>query len=587
MINDEPKNSTETVDFSDSFKPQILIVDDNPANLGVLSDYLKDYGFRILAARSGDSALKKLEHIQPDIILMDVMMPGIDGFETCQQIKANEKTKDIPVIFMTALAETGDKVKGFKAGGVDYITKPLQHEEVLARVTTHLRIRDLTYNLQKQNLRLQEITKELQTTNANLSKRALQLETSSQVSQRVTSILSLDELLMELTRVIRSKFRYYFIGIWLLDPSRQNVILQTGDGPAHLNLPEPGLSLLLDTPNNIIALVSRTGKPYLSANVHTDPIYQANGSPYGTTNELSDIRSELVLPLRIAQKVIGVLDIQSDQLNAFDQEDKTVLEMLANQIAIAIRNAQLYQAEEEKSQMLTSLNADKDRFFSIVSHDLRGPFQGLLGYSELLLMTIDVASKETIKNMGEKIHQSAKSTFNLLENLLQWSLIQRGRMPCSPTKINLTNLANDTVHLLQANATEKNIHLFNKIEGEIFGYADRHMIDTVIRNLTSNAIKFTSSGGQISISAENQDNFVQVTVSDTGIGIGKENINKLFRVDTHYTTSGTAEEDGSGLGLILCKEMIEKNKGRIWMESEIGQGTAVKFTVPISSFSKK
>jgi signal transduction histidine kinase len=127
----------------------ILIVDDNPTNLGVVSGYLKNFGFTILIARSGEKALKRIEHTRPDIILLDVMMPGLDGFETCRQLKANKATEHIPVIFMTALAETKDKVRGFEAGAVDYVTKPLQQEEVLARLTTHLRLRELTERLEQ------------------------------------------------------------------------------------------------------------------------------------------------------------------------------------------------------------------------------------------------------------------------------------------------------------------------------------------------------------------------------------------------------------------------------------------------------
>ncbi len=165
----------------------ILIVDDNPTNLGVLSNYLRDYGFRILVARNGESALKRLQYAQSDIILLDVMMPGMNGFETCQQLKANELTKEIPVIFMTALSEAEDKVKGFKVGAVDYVTKPLQHEEVLVRVTTHLQIRDLTRSLQEQNLQLQNSLDErkqaeiaLQKVNDELSKTLENLKATQQ-----------------------------------------------------------------------------------------------------------------------------------------------------------------------------------------------------------------------------------------------------------------------------------------------------------------------------------------------------------------------------------------------------------------------
>lgn len=134
----------------------VLIVDDNPTNIGVLLDYLSDAGLRVLVAQDGESALEQIEYARPDIILLDVMMPGIDGFETCRRLKANETSQDIPVIFMTAVSETIDKVKGFKVGAVDYITKPIQHEEVLARVKAHLTIQSLRKSLQEQNWQLQQ-----------------------------------------------------------------------------------------------------------------------------------------------------------------------------------------------------------------------------------------------------------------------------------------------------------------------------------------------------------------------------------------------------------------------------------------------
>ncbi len=139
-----------------SEKATILIVDDNPTNLNILIDYLNEAGFKILIAESGERALYQTAHVQPDLILLDVMMPGLDGFETCRRLKDNETTRDIPVIFITALSETEDKIKGFKAGGVDYITKPFQQEEVLARVTTHITNRNLRKVLEAHNAELQE-----------------------------------------------------------------------------------------------------------------------------------------------------------------------------------------------------------------------------------------------------------------------------------------------------------------------------------------------------------------------------------------------------------------------------------------------
>ena len=160
----------------------LLIIDDNPTNLGVVVNYLEDYGFEIMVARNGEIGLKRAKYAEPDIILLDVMMPGIDGFETCRRLKADESTRNIPVIFMTALSSTEDKVKGFEVGAVDYVTKPIQQAEVLARITTHLRIRDLTQTLQQKTETLQNTNQELAKTLENLKATQQQLIESEKMA---------------------------------------------------------------------------------------------------------------------------------------------------------------------------------------------------------------------------------------------------------------------------------------------------------------------------------------------------------------------------------------------------------------------
>ncbi|MGB0385463.1 MAG: hybrid sensor histidine kinase/response regulator [Ardenticatenaceae bacterium] len=160
--------SSQTQSTKLFYSYSVLIIDDNPTNLGVIGDYLEQHGFEIIAARNGQSGLKRAKRARPDIILLDVMMPGLDGFETCRRLKLDEATKDIPVIFMTALSSTEDKVKGFEVGAVDYVTKPIQYEEVLARITTHLRLRDLTQKLRDANLELSDTLHDLKATQGQL-----------------------------------------------------------------------------------------------------------------------------------------------------------------------------------------------------------------------------------------------------------------------------------------------------------------------------------------------------------------------------------------------------------------------------------
>ncbi len=179
--------------FATSEDSTILIVDDNPTNLGILFDFLNNYGFKVLVARDGESAIQKVEYALPDLILLDVMMPGIDGFETCRRLKANQLSKDIPVIFMTALTDTENKVTGLNLGAVDYITKPIQHEEVLARVRVHLNLQSLTKKLQSQNLQLQQEIKERTTAEAALQDLTSELE--SRVKSRTLELFQSNELL--------------------------------------------------------------------------------------------------------------------------------------------------------------------------------------------------------------------------------------------------------------------------------------------------------------------------------------------------------------------------------------------------------
>jgi len=295
----------------------------------------------------------------------------------------------------------------------------------------------------------------------------------------------------------------------------------------------------------------------------------------------------------MGQQAIGALDIRSEQLAAFDADDQQVLQMLANQITVAICNAlvydlekELHSIEEEKAQALTKLNADKDKFFSIISHDLRSPFNSLLGNAQLLVKAIDALSQQDIRYMAQSIYNGARAAYNLLDNLLTWSRMQhKGGIERCSKPIELRGLAQATMEVLGQTATQKEIALSNTIPADLWVQADPHMLETVIRNLMGNALKFTPRGGQVTLAARDESanghsDFVMVSVNDTGVGMSQADVAELFRIDAHHSMPGTEEEQGSGLGLIICKEMVEQNGGKIWVESELGKGTTMQFTVP-------
>ncbi|MGB5846940.1 MAG: PAS domain S-box protein [Ignavibacteriaceae bacterium] len=230
---------------------------------------------------------------------------------------------------------------------------------------------------------------------------------------------------------------------------------------------------------------------------------------------------------------------------------------------------------------LEELNQSKDKFFSIISHDLRSPFNALLGISEYTTKFFDKLSKEDIKESIENIHASAKKVYNLMQNLLEWTQIQTGGLEFEKSKIDLCEISKSILELYKETANSKYITLTSNISNSIFLYADLYMIETVLRNLVSNGIKFTLPRGSVSISANVKRDLVKVTVEDNGIGITPYNQKKLFSIDKQYRMDGTANEKGTGLGLILCKDFVGKSNGTINVESKLNKGSKFTFTVPL------
>lgn len=241
-----------------------------------------------------------------------------------------------------------------------------------------------------------------------------------------------------------------------------------------------------------------------------------------------------------------------------------------------------YEELKKREQQLSDLIATKDKFFSIVAHDLKNPFHSLIGFTELILNNPRKISSEKILDYVEIISKTAKSGYSLLENLLHWAQSQTGRLKYSPEKINIKEITNEVIELSNTSFKNKKIKVVVKINENILAFADKNTITTVIRNLISNAIKYSNNNGKIEINATIQNKNVLISVIDEGVGIDKSSIDKLFKLDANYSTLGTEEEKGTGLGLILCKDFVENNGGKIWVESDQNKGAKFFFTIPIN-----
>ena len=363
-------------------KDIVLIVDDVPKNIQYLGTLLREEGYGIAFARNGEEALERMRALDLSLVLLDIMMPGMDGFQVIGEVKKDPELAGVPVIFLTAKTDTDDIVNGFTAGAVDYITKPFNPAELLSRVKTHV----------------------------------------------------------ELKR------------------SRDTITRQ----------------------------------------------------------------------------------------------------------------------KEELEQ----LNAMKDRFFSIIAHDLKNPFNSLLGLTDLLIKNYESMDDARKRVFIKDIHDSSNQVYRLLENLLEWSRIQTGRMPWNPRSIVIGDLTSVVISLFRQSANEKRINL--KVEGdlELRIFADKNMMETILRNLVSNAIKFTGEGGSVAVALSSKADMTVVSVRDTGLGMTIEEISLLFRIDVHHTTPGAGNEKGTGLGLILCEDLVKRNNGTITVESEKGRGSVFTLILP-------
>lgn len=384
-------------------KPKILIVDDRVENLVTLERILADIDATIMKATSGNDALTILLQHEFALLLIDVEMPEMDGFETVELMRQDKKNKYLPAIFISAIySEDYHLIKGVESGAVDFITKPLIPQILKGKVKIFLEI----YEQRKKLQRYAEAFK-----------------------------LNNSELLYSNNRLKESE----------------------------LNL--------------------------------------------------------------------------------------------------------------KKS------NDNKDKVFSIIAHDLKNPFNSLIGYSDLIMDKLEDLSEDERQVILTGINNIAKQTYNLLETLLNWSKVQVGKQDAQPVNLNLREVVNKIIDFLSPIASFKEVVLHNKVLPSVTIFADPNVISTIIRNLVTNSIKFCNSGDWININCELDFAEIKITIEDSGVGIEPENLETLFLVDKVHSERGTCNEKGSGLGLILCKDLIERNNGYICAESEPGKGS--KFTISL------
>jgi signal transduction histidine kinase len=328
----------------------------------------------------------------------------------------------------------------------------------------------------------------------------------------------------------------------------------------------------------------RTGKPSMCRNMLTDPAFK----PWRAAAIERGYASSIVLPLLSDGKSFGAISIYSKKTDPFSESEIKLLTALADDLAYGITYLRLAESEREAMRVikesenkLKDLIATKDKFFNIVAHDLKNPFTSLLGSSELLYDNIDQMSRENISDLALILNDSAKGGYAILQNLLDWSRSETGLLKFNPESLNLRIVVNESLENVQLQVANKGISAISELNEDFFIFTDKNMIDTVLRNLISNAVKYTYKKGTVVVRAKRNTKECIITVKDSGIGIEKEKVETLFRLENSLSLPGTEKEQGTGLGLKLCKEFTERMGGRIWVESKEGKGSEFNFTIPV------
>jgi PAS domain S-box-containing protein len=620
-------------------KTKILIVEDEVIVAKNIEKHLTAAGYSVVGfAATAEESIKKAKAEKPDLVLMDIKLKGeTDGVEAA--IKIRESLR-LPVIFLTSYTDDETFQRAKLTDPFGYLIKPFEIKDLKRSVEMAL-FKNKISNKLLENQRLYEIAVEAGKTGvwefwinekkyfSDKNLKALYGYNDDELTDKLDDWSALvheddrvemnekfNSFLSGSEKEFRLEHRIYkkdgSIG-WVIDRG----ILFQPDEEKPMRLIGTTTDIT-DKKNSELALKkseerfrsvfenSGTGMVILEPDGRISKSNQAFREMIGyNETELMNMNfRDLTHPGDMEKSV----KLKTGLLNRKENDSSLIEKRYLNkngEIVWALTSVSLIRdfnetpiyfiaqaqditerkkAEEQLikyTDELKTLNASKDKFFSIISHDLRSPFNSLLGITEYISQSFDDLTQTEIRDSVKNIYSSSQKLYNLILNLLEWSRLQTGRFETDKTKIKLAGLIDEVKNLYSGNAITKNIKIEAEAASDINVFADRYMIETIFRNLISNAVKFTNSGGTVKINASAKSDFAEVSIEDNGVGISKENIISLFRIDEQYRTDGTANEKGTGLGLILCKEFIEKNNGTITVESEEGKGSRFSITIPL------
>jgi signal transduction histidine kinase/CheY-like chemotaxis protein len=409
------------------------------------------------------------------------------------------------------------------------------------------------------------------------------LATSAEIGRLVASTLEMNTLFIRTVNLIRDRFGFYHASIFVNEETGFNAILQEATGEAGKEMKARRHSLAVGS-RSVVGTATATGEPVIVNDTATDPTHRPNPL-------LPDTRAEVAIPLRIGRRVIGALDIQSTQVNAFSKTDIQVLQTLADQVAVAIDNARSYELSQQAVKEMRELDKLKTQFLANMSHELRTPLNSIIGFSRVILKGIDGPVSELQEQDLSAIYNSGQHLLRLINDILDLSKIEAGKMELAFDEVNLEETILSVVPTMTGLIKGKPVKLEKDIAPNLpIVRADSMRLRQVLINLLSNASKFTEDGtitvrAKVMPGPQGQPEVV-ISVTDTGAGIAKEDRGKLFQPFSQVDASPTRKTGGTGLGLSISRHLVELHGGRMDVESEVGKGSTFFFTLPIPKGSE-
>jgi len=568
---------------------EILIVEDSSTQDEMLKFLLEKHDYHVSVANNGMGALELMNKHKPKLVITDIIMPEMDGYQLCRHIKENEYLKDVPVILLTALSEPDDILKGLECGAEYFITKPYEEKYLISRIQ-YVFANKLMHETDKLQMGIEIVfgNKKYYITSERQQILNLLLSTYETAVQKNLELLRIQDELKILNEELEEK----------VEERTKSLRVEVKERKRAENALKMALKNWQDTFNAIsdsVFILDPEGR-----------IIQSNG----VLEHMMGINSKDVIGQHCHETFHGIPDFiegcpfkrmkKTRMRELFEFEDKahglwfqvTVDPIynesgeLINAVHIMRNVTELKKMEEVHFKNIQLKIADKMKsdFLAHMSHELRTPLNSIIGFSELLKTMTAGELNEKQVHYVDNIRESSKHLLALINDILDLSKVEAGKIELTIDKISVPNAINEVVNLIKERAIKSNVSIKKDIEPQLEIMADRQRFKQILFNLLSNAVKFNKpEGGEVKITGRKEDDMVKISVSDTGIGIREENMNKLYQEFEQIDSGNVRKYEGTGLGLAITKKLVELHGGKIWAKSKYGEGSTFIFTIPLKN----